>query len=311
MSQWINFKELRRKLDFRRVLESYGIKITTKTTQHLGFCPLPHHPSGKREATFSAELEKGIWQCFGCKAKGNVIEFAAHMEKLDPQKPVEFRQAALKLQERFFPKAEPPKAKLPERTPSSEAVFNAPLDFELKRLDATHPALRELQLTADSIDTFGLGFCSHGTFKERIAIPLHNRDGQLVGYAGLSHDEYLFPAKRERQRVTYDFDPSLLLYGAERMTRPVEILYVVEDCRSLWWLWQAGFKDVVALLGNTLSLAQMDILKSLVLPAGRVVTLASNDQPARLIVPHRFVRWLKPVKSLWYLKPVELKSLLR
>jgi DNA primase len=44
------------------------------------FCPQPNHQGKKNSPSFPANLEKGIFQCFGCGAKGNVLEFAAMME---------------------------------------------------------------------------------------------------------------------------------------------------------------------------------------------------------------------------------------
>src|ERR1043166_7889114 len=116
MATWIDFKELRQRLSFEAVLRHYGVELKIKGKQHQGFCPLPTHPShegARRSPSFSANLEKGIFQCFGCGAKGNVIEFAARMEGLDPAKGEDFRKAALMLQERFGNKsATSPPAKL-------------------------------------------------------------------------------------------------------------------------------------------------------------------------------------------------------
>ena len=92
---WVNFKELREKLDFRSVLEHYGVTINAKNhVQHHGKCPLPTHSAPNRSSAFSANLEKGIWRCFGCGAQGNILDFAARMEKLDPGKPDDVRHTA-------------------------------------------------------------------------------------------------------------------------------------------------------------------------------------------------------------------------
>jgi DNA primase len=97
MSTWIDFKALRAALDFEQVLKHYGVEVKRKGVQHLGFCPLPNHGGKKNSQSFSANLERGIFQCFGCGAKGNVIDFAAYMENLDPQDGRELRKAATSL----------------------------------------------------------------------------------------------------------------------------------------------------------------------------------------------------------------------
>lgn len=82
---WIDFKALRARLDFAAVLEHYGVEVKRKGNQHHGFCPLPNHNGKKNSPSFSANLEKGIFQCFGCGAKGNILDFALFMEKADPE----------------------------------------------------------------------------------------------------------------------------------------------------------------------------------------------------------------------------------
>lgn len=63
------------------------------------------------------------------------------------------------------------------------AQENPVLTFELK-VDPKHPYLKERGLKKETIEVFGLGFCSRGLMKDRIAIPIHNKDGELVAYCG-------------------------------------------------------------------------------------------------------------------------------
>jgi DNA primase len=196
VSTWIDFKALRSKLDFEQVLRHYGVEVKRKGKQHHGFCPLPDHNGKKNSPSFSASLEKGIFQCFGCGAKGNVLDFAALMEKADPKDGAALRGVALKLQQRFCPELgdapkEPQKAaaRKPEKTePKDElpVVVNAPLSFDLKGLDAEHPYLLGRGFTPETVEHFGLGFCSRGLLKDRVAIPLHDVAGALVGFTILS-----------------------------------------------------------------------------------------------------------------------------
>lgn len=103
MATSIDFKKLRQSLSFETVLRHYGVKLKIKGTQHHGYCPLPNHQGKKNSPSFSANLEKGIFQCFGCGAKGNVLEFAALMDKIDPADGTELRKVALGQREQFCP----------------------------------------------------------------------------------------------------------------------------------------------------------------------------------------------------------------
>jgi DNA primase len=320
MGTWIDFKTLRAELRFEAVLRHYGVEVKRKGDQHHGFCPLPNHQGQKNSPSFSAHLGKGIFQCFGCGAKGNIIDFAVLMEKLDPESGADVRRAALILQERFSvrtpgkPKkhvAEQPELRKPEAVqPAGKVVVNAPLDFELKRLDPDHPYLDTRGFSKETIVRFGLGYCAKGLLAGRIAIPLHSPDGKLLGYAGRVVDNskinddnprYKFPPKREREGVTYEFHKLLMLYNSHRLKAPVESLAIVEGFASVWWLTQMGCPNAVALMGWTMSLEQARIVTDLVPTSGRVFVITDGDESGdrcaqsvfEQIAPFRFLKWLK------------------
>jgi len=201
----IIFKELRRQLSFEDILAHYNVTVKIKGDQRQGFCPLPTHEGTRNSPSFSANVAKGIWQCFGCGATGNLIEFAARMEGLDPDNPQDFRKAALLLAERFSGRtdkerkprpvvAEPEKGGVDEvrevkQSTDTSTSVNVPLDFELTSLDFTHSYLRDRGFRDETIQAFGLGYCNRGLMKGRIAIPLHDQNGALIGYAGRVVDD--------------------------------------------------------------------------------------------------------------------------
>lgn len=321
---WVNFAELRKMLGFDVVLAHYKVEVKRKGDQHQGPCPLPCHGDGPNVAPFSAHLVQGIFQCFGCGAKGNIIEFAALMERADPEDGSALRQVALRLRAALLPddqaappapKAEAPKPVAATATPSTARVLvNAPLDFELKGLEPAHPAVLGKGIDAGTAAHFGVGFCSRGFLRGRIAIPIHDGDGRLVGYSGLLADErdegadfprYLFPDRRERNGSAYEFDLALLLYGAHRVGRACDDLIVVRDFPAVWHLARHGFPRAVALMGGECSEAQAEQVARLTKPSGRVWVLPDGDAEgeslARSVVlrvsPHRLVRWARPERG--------------
>jgi DNA primase len=79
---WVDFKKLRKSLDFEKVLIQYGVTVKrVKGNRHQGFCPLPTHHGKRKTPSFSAKLDWGMWQCFGCGARGNVLEFAVRIRR--------------------------------------------------------------------------------------------------------------------------------------------------------------------------------------------------------------------------------------
>lgn len=315
MSAWIDFKALKQTLQFEAVLRHYKVEVKAKGKQHHGFCPLPNHNGKKNSPSFSANLEKGIFQCFGCGAHGNVLDFAVLMEGGSPDNSDDIRKTAGNLQKTFeIPKTEipaPVKKESPQpKSEEIEGIVNAPLDFELKTLDFSHPYLRGRGFTDETIKAFGLGFCSKGYLAGRIAIPLHDEKGQLVGYAGRIVDDslitedaprYKFPGARARKGITYEFRKSEFLYGGYRIPSPVDDLTVVEGFPSVWWLTQHSIANVVALMGWACSEKQASLLVSLVKSSGRVWLMPDGDEAGERcaesvlmqVSPNRFVRWVK------------------
>lgn len=307
---WVNFRVLRAKLKFADVLAHYGVRLNCKGSQHHGPCPFPGH-TGKRDAnSFSANLEQGVFQCFGCGAKGNVLEFAVLMTGGDLRDGQAIRKVAVELQTRFLPEGTSSRADKPAQMPAPSSggkaqmpiVVNAPLDFELKGLDTRHPYLVERRLSEETIAYFGLGVCSRGMLKGHLAVPLHDPAGKLIGYVGrpVAEDEtirkdrgYTFPQRREREGKILDFDRTALLYNCHRVAAPCEELVVVQWFSSVWWLHQCGFARTVALMGPECSEKQLQLITSCVKPAGRVVVMTDADEAgtklAESLVP-RLVR---------------------
>ena len=293
---WINFKELRSKLSFLSVLEHYQIKVSEKGGQLIGFCPLPTHSGNKNSPSFSAHPEKGIFQCFGCGGKGNVLDFCVIMNGGNPKRGLDVRKTALKVSKLFniTSNGEERNGRAPDhsaRRPQAENILvNEPLNFRLKDLDPTHPYLRKRGFSREIMDKFGVGFCSKGVFSGRITIPLHNSEGELIGYAGRVIDDskisatnpkYLFPGKRGQGEDILEFHKSLFLYNGHRFTEPLDDLIVVEGFASVWWLTQCGFPEVVALMGWSLSIEQRDLVFELTNPNGRIWLLADGDKAGK------------------------------
>jgi DNA primase len=322
MGTWINFKELREKLDFEQVLRHYKVEVKRKGAQHHGFCPLPNHNGKRNSPSFSANLPKGIFQCFGCGAKGNVLEFAALMENVSPQDGPALRNVALKLQERFS--TAPPSQAKPqpnERVKKTETkgrivAVNVPLDFELKDLDPEHSYLRGRDLTRETIDRFGLGFCARGYLKDRVAIPLHDSMGRLVGYAGRVVDDdavneenprYRFPGSRERDGSVFEFRKILFLYNGFRIQAPVDDLVVVEGFPSIWWLHQNGIRNTVSTMGNSLSDEQADIIVKKTSERGIVWIFSDGDDAGKRFEADVFTK-VAPYRSIRLVRSPEGKQ---
>src|ERR1039458_7636107 len=99
--------------------------------------------------------------------------------------------------------------------------------------------------TPETNERFDLGFCSRGMLKDRVAIPLQDAAGRLIGYAGRVVDDstitednprYRFPGERNRDGKIFEFRKTLFLYNGYRIKAPVDDLVVVEGFTGVWCL---------------------------------------------------------------------------
>ena len=195
----------------------------------------------------------------------------------NPKDAKQFHQVAVMAKRKFLykPQREAPASNKQKASGKAKVVVNPPLDFELQGLDPNHPHFDELGLKPETIKHFGLGYCKRGLMAGRIAIPLHDANGQLIGYAGKLVDEskvsddnplYLLPARRERKNVVYDFQPELFLYHGHAITKPVCYVIVTQGFMLIWRLWQEGKRDVVSVIGDGLSDEQASLISYLICP---------------------------------------------
>lgn len=305
--QWIDFNEIKAQAGIKDVLQKYGFadKLKQKGNELTGQCPI-HDQSDYEKNSFSANTERNIWHCFSCGESGNVLDLVMAMEKTS------VRKAAMLLQEWFdlsagHPSAERAKeegkTKQPQKPQPEQSgdTVNPPLDFKLKNLDSDHEYLHERGLTGEVISEFGLGYCNRGLMKGRIAIPIHNPDGELIAYAGRwpgdppeGKPKYKLPAKFRKQAVLFNLHRIRL-----DENRPEVVL--VEGFFDVFSLWQTGYQNAVAVMGTALSDQQAELLIETVGAGGRVKLLFDGDDPgikgvkkARdKLIEQVYVQWIR------------------
>jgi DNA primase len=247
---WVDFKAIKSAVTMRMLLDRYQINWLRESGDELrGRCPIHQ---GEGQQPFHVSTAKNAFHCFSCKARGNVLDFVAAMEKCS------VRDAAMKLQEWFTINGSTElagtKPKSDEKRGEGSEATNKPLSFKLKGIDAAHPYLAERGISGETAEIFGVGvFSGRGSMSGRLVIPIHNERGELVAYAGRS-----IGGSEPRYRLPAGFHKSQVLFNLHRVTgADVIIVEGFFDCMKVW---QAGHRSVVALMGSTLSEHQERLL---------------------------------------------------
>lgn len=251
---WVDFKAVKSAVTMEIILGRYQVNWLRKKDDELrGRCPIH---KGESHSSFHVNLAKNAFHCFSCKARGNVLDFVAAMEKCS------VRDAALKLADWFTIRQEEspaPEAAKPEiAAGESTVVMNKPLNFQLKGVDSAHPYISSRGITKETAEAFGVGFFSgRGSMSGRVVIPIHNERGELVAYAGRAIDD-----SEPRYKLPAGFHKSVELFNLHRAiaesgtTGHVVVLEGFFDCMKVS---QAGF-PCVALMGSSLSEHQESLL---------------------------------------------------
>lgn len=285
----VSFVEVKRAVSLEAVLRRYGILegLARRGANLTGQCPFC---DSKSERQFRVSLEKNAWYCFGCKQGGNVLDFVAKREG------VGLRAAALAINEWFAlglansgasRETRPPQSDrasceadlstMPKEPARDPAAPNPPLTFVLKTLDPAHPSLAALGLSEEVIRRFGLGFCSKGLLKGRIAVPIHNRGAELVAYAGLAPD----PESAERYLFPPRFNGTLEIFNAQNVpaspgTGPV---YLAGEILGVLQLAEQGFDRTLGLFDGTLSEGQEATLTELLEEGSLLILVGECFEP--------------------------------
>lgn len=291
---FVNFKAIKSAITMEQVLEHYGIlqKFKKKGDSLSGPCPIH---KGENPTQFRVSISKNIWNCFSeCKHGGNVLDFIARMENSS------IHAAALKAIEWFeldsgaksgnsseeevatesaANETEPDrKPKKLEHRAEESTEPNKPLKFRLEKLERTHPYLVERRLTTETLVDFGAGFCAKGMMAGRIAIPIHNVNGEAVAYAGRligePSDDY------PKYKLPPGFKKSLELFNIDRAAKessesPLVIVEGFFDCMKLY---QHGHRKTVALMGSTMSSAQEELIREHSEANSRIILMLDEDE---------------------------------
>jgi DNA primase len=310
--KFVDFRAVKSAVTMEQVLAHYGIldQFKRKDGSLSGPCPIHR---GTNPTQFRVSLSKNCWNCFSdCKCGGNVLDFVAKKEGIEPvaaanrlvdwfhldretlnadapesksaraDQPLRRDSPGVKPPASIAPAQPKPGEKPPPPKPPDkpEIGANKPLSFRLE-LDATHPYLAERGLTPETVQEFGLGLCQKGVMSDRIAIPIHNHENQLVGYVGRWPGKP--PEQRPKYRMPDGFKKSAEIFNLARALAepPERPLIITEGFFDVMKLWQLGCRKAVALMGSSMSATQEELIARTIRPGSQVIVMLDEDEAGR------------------------------
>jgi DNA primase catalytic core len=265
-----DFDEIKRTTDIVRVVESYGVKLRKTGRNYVGRCCF----HDDKTPSLIVTPEKGLWHCPGCGAAGNVIQFVARKEGISD------REAALKLCQ-AVPGVKPASTLKPSTAPAMPALSPAETARLLQRVVSFYgKTLRKDRAGLDylksrklddpaMLDVFQIGYCN-GTlpgvlpkageiidglktlgvlnakgqelFRGCVTVPIFDASGNVSGIYG--------------RRISDEEPRHLYLPGPHRgvwngtAAKTSQTLFIAEAILDGLALWQAGFKNTIAIYGT-------------------------------------------------------------
>jgi DNA primase len=291
-SQWVDFAAIKGSVAIQQVLDHYRVRLKRVRKEYLrGLCPLPTHGSAQSRESFGVDTGRNVWACHSascCQARqgkvgGNILDLVACMEACS------VREAALRLRGWRDVSVE---TGLRDQL-VSKGKRSGRSQAELPRLSFTlrlqwHPYLEQRGIQGQTAAWFGVGYYGgSGFLRGRMVFPIHDEGGALVAYAGRTMDgrepRYLFPPGFHKSQVVFN-----LHRAVEFAARQGGVAIVVEGFFDCLKVHQAGYGNVVALLGASLSDRQSELLHTYF---RKLVVMLDGDEAGRRASRMLAARW--------------------
>jgi DNA primase len=249
-TKFVDFKEVKESVSIETAITLLGLTMRRQGEAFRSGCPTCR-AGGDRALVVTPA--KGTFYCFGKKTGGDVIALAAHVKQIG------MKDAAMLLAESYSLQTEPYSRQGGEPSPrnSSQGVRQEVVGMKpLEYLEAVHDAVQALGLDGEFCKEAGIGYAPKGTMRGRVLFPVRNRQGILLGYAGMAADEKSQP----RMMLPSNLDPRTVIYGEDKVQEGE--LRIAPDPLEAALAQQHGVQ-AIAFLSEAVPSEQLDILVSL------------------------------------------------
>ncbi len=307
--QNLEIDNIRKNANIVDIISGY-VDLTIKGKNYFGVCPFhsDHSPS------MSVSPERQIYKCFSCGATGNVFTFVKDIENVSfmeavkivaekthqnftgyikqksPPKlstPYEIMNLALKFYQNNLNTEKGIMAKeyLKTRNLNESVIEDFNLGLALGNEYSLNKLLLNKQYKLDTLINLGLVYQNNkeisDTFKYRIIFPIHDLEGNPVGFTGRIYENN-GQAKYINSKESSIFKKGNILFNYHRAIpeiRQKKEVIIVEGNMDAIRLYSNGVKNVVALMGTSLTKEQVNIIKNM---RSKIILMLDNDNAGEL-----------------------------
>lgn len=251
-SKFIDFQDVKSKVNIEDAATLLGLSLKPSGAQMRGPCPACK--SGGDRALVITPAKQAFY-CFGAGQGGDVIALVAHIKSRTMKEAAELLATGSDR-----PQPDPPgqtRSAGPVRTQGNTVPENKKAGLNpLTYLLPEHPAVQALGISPETCSHFGAGYAPKGIMRGRLAIPIHDPEGELVAYCGRA-------VKDESPSLIFPngFRPEAHIFGAHAI-QPGP-LYLMGDPLAVIRAFDGGIDNAVSFLTEAVSPQQLEMLSSL------------------------------------------------
>ena len=262
-------------LEYLQTYYNLDFKLCGNTYQTN--CPINMHDS--KSPSFSIPINEQYFKCFGCDAKGNVINFVEQYHNFSREDSISKICADLNIsiQDSVKDKA------FNEFISKNKDTCKQYITNLTKDKDAISYLLEDRMLTLDTIKNFKLGASGDSwnkEFSDRITFPIQcNHSSNILAFAfGYIKSKDNYNAKYINSKNNDYFIKSNLFYGYSQALseiRKTKEVYIVEGYFDVISMHQSNLRNTMGIMCANISDEQMNTLKRL---SAKVNLLLDNDE---------------------------------
>jgi hypothetical protein len=255
----LNFDDIKQAAKINEVAAFLGLQLKQKNVRRWqGACPFCKGADSFIITVDGGRDKAGAFNCFRCPAGGDQIELVSLARGHARKNRQGAYAAAKELHQKFLGGTGEKTVNRSNPSPQPQEERRKGFDAEayVKTLDPEHEALAPLGIDAETLRDWKAGYSSSGVNRGRLALPIALPDGTVAAYVGRALNDALPVLSCHKE-----FDPRGYLFGADRVSEGE--VTVVRDVLDVLKASESGIDNVVAFLTESIQIAQLEVLISL------------------------------------------------